>query len=174
MHRRLKGSYAVVALIAGHMKEAQSLVLADFTGLTVFQMTEFRNRCREKNVLCRVVKNRLAKLAAGNADLSVLTEHLVGPTALIMGPESQVDPAKIVVDFAKDNKALELKGGMVDGDYLDPTQVVALSKVPSRDELYAKMMGSINSPASGLVGTINGVMGALTRAVDAVAQQKAS
>ena len=87
---------------------------------------------------------------------------------------AQGDAAKIVVDFAKDVDKLKVRGGYVDGGFLDAGQVEALSRVPSRDELYAKMMGSINSPATGIVGTINGVMSAVVRALDAVAKQKAA
>ncbi len=165
---------AEVEAIAGHLQSAQSTVLADYHGITVEQMTEFRVKCRENNVVCRVVKNRLAMIAADQVDLPELKEHLTGPIALIMGPESQVDPAKLVVDFAKEVAAMEVKGGFMDGAFMSPDQIVALSKVPSRDELYAKMMGSINSPLTGIVGVTNGVMSALTRAVNAVAEQKAS
>lgn len=164
---------AEVQAITERIKAAQSIVLADFTGLSVLQMTQFRNQCREKQVECRVVKNRLARIACDDADMSVIKDHLKGPTAIVFGPESQVEPAKIVVEFAKDNEAMEIKGGVVDGQYLDSTQIVALSKVPSRDELIAKMMGSINSPLTGLVGTIHGVTAALARTIDAVAKQKA-
>ncbi len=104
---------AEVEAIAGHLAAAQSVVLADYHGITVEQMTEFRSKCREQNIVCRVVKNRLAKIAADQAEVTELKEYLVGPIALIMGPESQVDPAKLVVDFAKDVKALEIKGGFV-------------------------------------------------------------
>ncbi len=164
---------AEVKAITERLQSAQSIVMADYTGLTVLQMTDFRSQCRAQNIDCRVVKNRLAMIAVDNAELAFLKDHLNGPTALIVGPESQVDPAKIVVEFAKTNEAMTVKGGVVDGQYLDPDQVVALSKIPSMDELIAKMMGSINSPASGLVGTVNGVIGALARAIDAVAKQKA-
>jgi large subunit ribosomal protein L10 len=163
---------AQVEAITAHLQSALSIVLADYQGMTVEQMTNFRVKCREKNVVCRVVKNRLAKIAADQAGITVLQEHLTGPIAMIMGSESQVDPAKIAVEFAKTVEALEIRGGMVDGEYLDAAQVVALSKVPSRDELYAKMMGSINAPLTGVVGTINGVMSAVCRAIDAVAKQK--
>lgn len=164
---------AEVQAITDRFQAAQSLVMADYTGLTVHQMTDFRAKCRAQNIDCRVVKNRLAMRAADAAELGFLKDHLKGPTALVFGPESQVDPAKLVIEFAKDNEALKVKGGVVDGEFLDVDQVVALSKVPSMDELIAKMMGSINSPASGLVGTVNGVVGALARAIDAVAKQKA-
>jgi len=164
---------AEVEAITSGFKSAQSIVMADFTGLTVHHMTEFRAKCREKNVTCRVVKNRLAMIAADNAELAFIKDHLKGPTALIIGPDSQVDPAKLVAEFAKDHEKLQVKGGMVDGQLLDAAQVIALSKVPSKEELIAKMMGSINSPASGLVGVVNGVAAALCRAIDAVAKQKA-
>jgi len=149
------------------------MVLADYTGLTVLQMTEFRRTCRAQQVECRVVKNRLARIAADNADMAVMKDYLKGPTAIMFGPESQVDPAKICVEFAKTNEAMEIKGGFLDGAYLDKSQILALSALPSKDELIAKMMGSINSPVTGLAMVLNGVAGALTRAVDAVAKQKA-
>ena len=164
---------AEVEAITTRIQSAQSMVLADFTGLTVHQMTEFRRTCRAQQVECRVVKNRLARIAADNADLAVMKDHLKGPTAIMFGPESQVDPAKIVVDFAKTNEAMEIKGGFLEGQYLDKAQIVALSQTPSKDELIAKMMASINSPATGLAMVMNGVAGALVRAIDAVAKQKA-
>ena len=164
---------AEVEAIAERIQSAQSMVLADFTGLSVLQMTAFRRTCRAKSVECRVVKNRLARIAADNADLAIMKDHLNGPTAIMFGPESQIDPAKIVVDFAKDNEAMEIKGGFLDGEYLDKSQIVALSQVPSKDELIAKMMGSINSPLTGIAMVMNGVMGGLARAIDAVAKQKA-
>ena len=165
---------AEVQAIAERIGTAQSMVLADFSGLTVAQMTVFRRTCREKSVECRVVKNRLARIAADNSGLEGMKDHLVGPTAILFGAESQVDPARIVVEFAKDNEAMEIKGGFVDGEFLDTAQVVALSKIPSREELLAKMMGSINSPARGLACTVNGVAAALARVIDAAAKTKAA
>lgn len=162
-----------VKALAERIQSAQSMILADYTGLTVAQMTRFRRTCRENSVECRVVKNRLARIAADDSQLAVMKDHLKGPTAILFGPESQVDAAKIAVEFAKDNEAMKIKGGFVDGLYLDPQQVVALSKTPSREELIAKMMGSINSPLTGLAAAMNGVIAALARTIEAVAKQKA-
>jgi len=164
---------AEVQAIAERIGSAQSMILADYTGLTVEQMTIFRRNCRAQSVECRVVKNRLAIIAADNSGMEGMKDHLTGPTAILFGAESQVDPAKIIADFAKDNEAMEIKGGFLDGEFLDKMQVLALAKTPSRDELLAKMMGSINSPATGLVGTINGVAAALARVIDAAAKEKA-
>ncbi len=165
---------AQVEAIAAGLSSAQSIVLFDYAGMTVEQMTAFRAKCREEGIECKVVKNRLAKIAADQAEVEVLKEHLKGPLALLMAAESQVAPAKIATEFAKDIEALEIRGGVVDGEFLDAAQVASLAKVPSRDELIAKMMGSINSPLTGVCGTVNGVMSALVRAVDAVAKQKAA
>ena len=165
---------AQVEAIAELLQGAQSLVLADYAGLNVAEMTEFRSQCRERGVVCRVVKNRLAKIAADKAGVEVLKEHLTGPTAIIFGPESQVEPAKVAVDDAALDLQLLVLLGEVDGGYIDAAAVKALSKIPGRDELIAQMMGSINSPLRGIAGTLHGVMAALTRAVDAVAKQKAA
>lgn len=164
---------AEVQAITERLQNAQSIVLADYQGLTVEQMTNFRVKCRENNIDCRVVKNRLARIACDNADTAILKDHLKGPMALVFGPESQVDPAKIVVDFAKENDKMEVKGGYVDGQYLDASEVVALSKVPSRDEIMAKIMACLNSPASGLAMSLNGVASGLTRCIDGMAKAKA-
>lgn len=163
---------AEVQAISDRLRQAKSLVLVDYTGLSVEKLTAFRSLCRSKGVECRVVKNRLAMIAAGDAGLEVLQDHLKGPTALVLGPASQVEPAKVAVDFGKDNERLRIKGGLVEGEYLTPARVVALSRTPSREELLAKMMGSINSPATGLAMCVSGVAAALARALDAVAKQK--
>lgn len=163
-----------VQAITARIEKAQSLVLADFSGLTVDQMTQFRRNCRAQSVECRVVKNRLARIAADSAGAGVLKAKLKGHTAMVFGAESQVDPAKLVVEFAKDNDKMQIKGGYVDGQLLEPAQVLALSKIPSRDELLAAMMGSISSPARGLACTVNGLAAALARVIDAAAKSKAA
>lgn len=163
-----------VEAITERMQKSQCLILTDYTGLTVHAMTAFRRSCREKGIDCRVVKNRLARIAATNTGMETLNEHLKGPTAVLFGMENQVEAAQIAVAFAKDNDKLKIKGGFVDGKYLDPSQVVALSKTPSREVLLSMMMGSVNAPARGLAVTTNGVAAALCRAIDAVAKQKAA
>jgi large subunit ribosomal protein L10 len=165
---------AQVQAIAEKLKNAKSIVMADYTGLKVEQMTAFRAICRGKGVECRVVKNRLAKIAASEAALEVLHDYLRGPTAFVLAAESQVEPAKVVVEFAKENEALKVKGGIVDGRYLAPDRIIALSTIPSREELLAKIMGSIQSPVTGVALAVRGVSGALVRAIDAVAKQKAA
>ncbi len=164
---------AEVEAIGTRMQSAQSMVLLNYSGCTVEQMTSFRENCRANAVECRVVKNRLARIAADNSDLGLLKDHFKGPTAILFGLESQVAAAKVLVDFVKENKMMEIKGGVLDGAFLAVDEVISLSETPSMDELIAKMMGSINSPATGLAMTFNGVTGNLCRVIDAVAKQKA-
>jgi large subunit ribosomal protein L10 len=165
---------AAVEALAGKLRSAQSLVLADYTGLTVERMTAFRVLCRAKGVDCQVVKNRLAGIAADQADLTIIKDHLKGPTALIMGQSSQIDPAKLTVEFAKGNAKLRIKGGLLDGRFLDPSAVESLSRTPDREVLLAQIMSGLNGPARSLTTIVNGVAAALTRAVDQVAKQKAA
>jgi len=165
---------AAVEAIAGKLRESQSLVIADYTGLPVEKMTAFRALCRGKGVECKVVKNRLAAIAADEAGLPVLRDYLKGPTALILGPRSQVDPARVAVEFAQDNEKLVIKGGLLEGRFLAPAAVRSLSKTPDREVLLAQIMGAINGPARSLATATNGVAAALVRALDAVAKQKAA
>ena len=165
---------ATVAAIAGKLRASRSVVIADYTGLTVDKMTAFRALCRGKGVECKVVKNRLASIAADEAGLPILKDHLKGPTALIMGLQSQVDPAKVAVAFAQDNEKLVIKGGLLDGRFLAPAAVLSLSKTPDREVLLAQIMSGINGPARSLACATNGVAGALVRAIDAVAKKKAA
>jgi large subunit ribosomal protein L10 len=163
-----------VEAISERMKNAECMVFTDYTGIPVLAMTAFRRNCRAKGVDCRVVKNRLARIAATKHGMGDLSEHLKGPTAVLFGMESQVEAARIAVEFSKENEKLKIKGGFVDGRFLTPEQVVALSKVPSREQLLSMMMGSINAPARGLAVVTNGVAASLCRAIDAVAKQKAA
>jgi large subunit ribosomal protein L10 len=165
---------AAVTAIAERLRSAQSIVLADYTGLTVEKMTAFRALCRGKGVECRVVKNRLARIAADQVHLEALKEHLQGPTALVLGPHSQVEPARAVMEFAKDNEALRVKGGVLDGRFLQAAAVASLAKIPDREVLLSQMMAGLNGPARALACATNGVVAGFVRALDAVAKQKAA
>ena len=162
---------AEVELLTDLMQKSEGLVLCDFSGLTVAEANDLRAKCREQNVQLRVVKNRLAQRAAHAASIGTLEQLLKGPTAIAFGTESPVEPAKVLTDFAKTNDKVAIKGGFVDGEVLSFAQVKALSETPSRTELIAMIARGINSPATGLAGTINAVMASLARAIKAVAEK---
>ncbi len=121
-----------------------------------------------------VTKNTLAKIAVKGTEYEALAEKMTGPIALAFGFEDPVSPAKAVVKFIKESKKGAIVGAVLEGKLMTEAETRALAELPSKEELYAKMLGSINSPASGIVGSINAVMAQLTRAMAAVRDQKAA
>ena len=121
-----------------------------------------------------VTKNTLAKLAVKDTPYEVLTETFKGPIAIAFGFGDQVAPAKALSKFIKDTKKGEIIAAAMDGKFLSAAEAKALATIPSKEEIYAKMLGCVNSPATGIVGSINAVMASLTRAVAAVRDQKSA
>ncbi|MFH1567714.1 MAG: 50S ribosomal protein L10 [Gemmatimonadota bacterium] len=140
------------------MSASKSLYLADFTGVDVASVTLLRSRLRAASIDYRVVKNRLAKRAASEAGLGSLAPFLVGPTAVAFGGSDPVEPAKILQKFIDDGGKLTIKAGLVDGELLTSEQVKQLATLPSREELIAKLLGSVQSPLYGLVGALSGLL----------------
>jgi large subunit ribosomal protein L10 len=142
--------------------------LVDFKGLTVTQDTELRNRLRDAQVDYRVVKNRLARLALKETSLESLDSHFVGPTAVALAGDDPAAAAKVLVDFAKDNAALEIKAGVLeDGTAITPDQVKALSELPSLPELRAQILRVIQTPATRLATILAEPGRQLARLLDA-------
>ena len=154
------------------MSNAKAIYLADFTGLDVAKVTGLRNKLREAEVGYQVVKNRLAKRAAAEAGIAGLDEHLIGPTAIAFTNEDPIAPAKILQDFADEDDAFSIKTGFMDGRVLSPVEVKALSKLPSREELLGKVLGSVQSPMYGLAGVLNGLLRNLVGVVAAIKKKK--
>ena len=163
----------VVTDLTEKIKSAQSIVLADYRGLTVEQDTELRNALRKAGVEYKVVKNTLTSLAAKESGLE-LDEFLTGPTAMAISSSDAVAPAKVLSEFAKKFEKLELKVGVVEGKVIDLEGVKALAELPSREVLIAKVLGGFNAPISGFVNVLNGNMRGLVVALNAIAEQKAN
>ena len=153
-------------------ENAKVAVVADYRGLTVEEITELRRGLQAQNGDLTVTKNTLCKVAVKDTNFEAVSELMQGPTAIAFGFGDEVAAAKVLSKFIKENKKGEIIGAVLEGKVLSADEAKKLASMPSREELYAKMLGSINSPASGLVYSINGVMAALTRAVAAVRDQK--
>lgn len=138
--------------------DAKSAILVDFRGLTVDETTELRKKFREAGVEFKVYKNNLVKLAVKDTDFESLSQDLTGPNAIAFGYADPVVPAKVIKDFAKDHKNLELKTGVIEGEYYDVDKIVEIADIPSRDELIAKFMGSIKSPVSNFVYLLTNII----------------
>ena len=160
--------------IKSKIEKAKVAIVTEYRGLTVEEITDLRRELQKNNGDYMVTKNTLAKLAVKGTEYEVLTDLFKGPIAIAFGFEDQVAPAKVLVDFVKKVKKGEIMGAALDGQIFDAKETKKLAELPSKEELYAKLLGSINSPASGIVGSMNAVMSSLVRAIDAVAKQKAS
>ncbi len=145
----------IVAAIAEDVKDAQSVVLVDYRGLTVAEDTQLRRQLREAGVVYKVYKNTLMKRAFEGTDLAGLESYLEGPSAIAISKDDATAPARIICKFAKEAEALEVKAGVVDGVVYDAKQVDALSKIPSREELLSKFLGSIQSPITNFARVLN-------------------
>ena len=154
--------------------KAKVAVVTEYRGMTVEEITKLRRALQKENSDYMVTKNTLAKVAAKGTQFEVLEEVLKGPVAIAFGYADEVAPAKVLKKFIKEAKKGQIIAAALDGKLLDAKETAVLADLPSKEELYAKMLGSINSPASGLVYGINGVMAALTRAVAAVRDQKSA
>lgn len=168
----LEAKKAQVADIVEVLKGATTGVLVDYRGLSVEEDTKLRNNLREAGVKYFVVKNTLLRLATKETGLEELDEILHGPTALAVS-EDAVAPAKVLADFAKDNEKLEIKSGFMDGKVMSVDEVNTLAKTPSKETLIAKIMGSLNSPVSGLVRLLNTIVEGGTEISDLIAKQAA-
>ena len=167
---------ATVAELKEKLTGAKGAVLVNYRGLTVAQDTKLRRQLREAGVEYRVVKNTMTRIAAQEAGLEGLDVYLEGPTAMAISTTDPVAPAKIITDFVKEHKlqVLEVKAGLVEGNVIDEKGVKALASLPSREVLIAKMLGSMQSPITGLVNVLQGSIRNLVYALDAVRQQKES
>lgn len=156
------------------IEKAQVAIVTEYKGYTVEEIQKLRRSLQKDGGDYMVVKNTLAKIAVKGTEYEVLSDALKGPIALAFGFEDQVSPAKAMAKFIKETKKGEIIGGALDGKLLSADEAKALANLPSKEELIAKILGSINSPASGIVGCVNGVMAQLTRAMAAVRDQKAA
>jgi large subunit ribosomal protein L10 len=163
---------AAVEQVAESLKDARSVVVNDFTGLDVEKISELRRLCREANVEFRVVKNTLAKLGVKDTEASGLTEFFEGPTALAISRENENEGAKILAKFAEEHQAPKFKAGFVDGNVIDATAVLALSKLPSKEELLSRVLAGLQSPANGLVGVMQGPLRSLMSVINQIKDQK--
>ena len=157
MSKNLEIKKGVVADIKEKFEKAQSVVLVDYRGLNVAEVTDLRNQLRKAGVEYAVLKNTMINLAVKDMNLDDMKPHLEGPTAVAFGYEDAVAPAKILSDFAKKNKNVTIKCGVVDGAYLDEKGVQALANTPSREVLIAKIMGSMMSSVSKFVYALEAI-----------------
>ena len=144
----------IVEEIKESIKDAKSVVLVDYRGLTVEQDTKFRKAMRESDVIYKVYKNTMVKRAIEGTEFEALKDDLEGPTAVAISKTDATAPARIVAQFAKENPVLEIKTGVVEGTYYDNAGIKTIATIPSRDVLISKLLGSMQSPIANFARVI--------------------
>ncbi len=162
----------LVEKITDKIKESKSIVFADYRGLSVEEINEIRGQLREQGVEMKVLKQNLFAIAAKKAGADIDTAELKGhPIAYVFGSD-EVAPAKTIYDFAKKHENLTMVGGALDGKTLTPEELKSLALMPSREELYAKVVGSLASPLRGMVGVLQGNLRGLVSVLNQYSEQK--
>jgi large subunit ribosomal protein L10 len=169
---KLDEKQSITEELRGHLTAAEVVYLTDFTGLTVEAIGNLRRQLREAGAEYRVVKNTLTLRALEGTDIPDLTEHLQGPTALVLGGSDPVAPAKVVRDFAKGNDERPVvKIGVVERRTVSKEEVTRLAELPPRDQLLAAIAGSLTAGVGGIAGALNSLIRDIAYMVEEVAKQ---
>ncbi len=163
---------ATVDEIKQKLTSSSAVILTDYRGLTVKEMQALRAALRAAGGDVKVYKNTLTELALRELALPEMDEMLQGPTLFTFASGDPVAPAKAIMDFAKEHKQLEVKGGFIERHVVGAESVKALASLLSREQLVAKLLGTMNNPASRFVRTLNGPAAAFARVLGAIAEQK--
>jgi len=157
----------ILQKLVDQFSKSQSVVFADYRGLGVTQMSELRGKLREGNAGMTVAKKTLIGLAADQSGLGAIDpSYMEGPVAVTFSYEDPLSGIKILFNFAKENENLKLLGGVMDGKVVGPDKINQLAKLPGRDELLAKLVGTMNAPISGFVGISNNLIAGLVRVLN--------
>ena len=145
----------IVEEISASIKDAQSVVLVDYRGLTVEQDTRLRKELREAGITYKVYKNTMMNFAFKGTDFEVLAPYLEGPSAVAISTTDATAPARVLCKFAKEATKLEVKGGVVEGVAYDAAGIANIAKIPSREELLSRLLGSMKSPITNFARVMN-------------------
>jgi len=162
----------VVERLAKDFKESEISILVDYKGLNVLKMTELRALLRKEGIRIEVVKNSLLERASEGTDAALMKDFYKGPNAIILSKKDPVAPAKILMNFAKDNDKLEIKAGALSGKLLSPEDIKQLAKLPSKEEFLGKLVYTLNTVPTSLVNVLSGVPRAFVNVLNAIKDQK--
>lgn len=163
---------AAVAQMVEIFEKSKGVFLTDFQGLNVEKMSDLRQKCREASVGYLIVKNTLARLAVQQVGWDDMLEHLQGPSAIAYSFDDPSAPARVIGEFAKKEEKPVFKVSFFEGVFYGPDKMKAIATLPSKDVLLAKLMGGLNGPIQGFVGSLQGLLSKLVMTVDAVRQSK--
>ena len=145
----------IVEEISANLKDAAGVVLVDHCGLTVEQDTQLRRLMRAEGIIYKVYKNTMLNFAIKGTEFEPLAQHLEGPSAVAISKTDATAPARVIANFAKTADKLEIKAGVVEGNYYDAKGMTAIANVPSREVLLGRLLGSMNSPIANFARVVN-------------------
>ena len=158
--------------ITEDLKGASLIILTDYRGLNVSEISNLRKELRQTGCKYRVVKNKLSKIAAKEAGVDALNPNFEGPTAIAISDDDPVEVTKILLKWGKETKKLSVKAGMLDGSLLEQKDVEALGTIPPKEVLLAQVCGAFQAPISGLATALQGNVNKLVYALDKIRQEK--
>ena len=164
----------IIARLREQFQNSSSVICVDFRGVNVDKITKFRRELRDLSVNYQVVKNTLTRRAIAETEYQNLDQFLVGPTGIIFCPEDVAASAKVVTKFAEGEAALQIKGGIVEGTVFDAEGIKKVATLPSRQELLAELVGSLQAPLTGLVGVLQGIISKFVYTLQAIAEKRSS
>jgi large subunit ribosomal protein L10 len=168
----LEAKKQAVKELAEKMRQAKSVILADYRGLTVAQDTEMRNAFRKAGVYYKVVKNSITRFAARENSVEILEQIFDSPTAIAISTVDPVAPAKALSEYAKKFEKFNIKAGIIDGRIIDLNGIKELAELPSKEVLIARVLGGFKAPINGFVNVLNGNLRGLVVALNAIAEKK--
>ncbi len=161
-----------VKRLAQDLSDSEISILVDYKGLDVLKMTDLRSQLRNEGVRIEVVKNTLLNRASEGTDAALMKDFYKGPSAIVLSKDDPVAPARILVDFAKDNDKLEIKAGALSGKLLNSEEIKQLAKMPSREELLGKLVYTLNAVPTSIVNVLSGVPRSFVNVLNAIKDQK--
>ncbi|MGC9325515.1 MAG: 50S ribosomal protein L10 [Desulfomonilia bacterium] len=162
----------LVKSLHGELGKSEAVFVTDYLGLNVERITQLRRNIRDAGGSYRVVKNTLLRRASKDTPAQALEEMFVGPTAVALTDTDPVAMAKVLVTFAKDNEELEIQGGLLGGKILDLDMIQELAKMPAREVLLARLLGTLNAPVANFVGVLAAVLSQVVYALKAIENKK--
>jgi large subunit ribosomal protein L10 len=163
---------ADVKVLAEKFKAMKGMIMTEYHGLSVAQISELRNQLRKNGCEYLVVKNTLSKIALKEVGIESANEYFEGPTAIVVESDDPVSPAKIVSEFSKKCDKLVIKGGLLDGKVITKNEINALASLPTKEVLIGKMLGSMNAPISNFVGVLSAVTRNFVCVLNAIKEKK--
>ena len=169
---RLEEKKQIVENLHERFSRSKVVIITDYKGLDVMNINDLRKKLSEAEIEYQVVKNTLLVRASEDTDVALIKDTFKGPSAIALSYEDPVAPAKILTEFASDNKKLEIKAGVMNGKALDPDAIKALAKLPSREVLLSQLLSTINGVPTQFVRVLNAIPQQLLNVLLAIKDQK--